>query len=252
MLNVTSPRDFEASWNPNDPRRFYWMDDAFGPNVLREEYVQDWTSAFRKVQAAITRGTRFVLTSRRHIYEAAKIRLGQRNLPVFADERAVVDVGQLSLPEKRRSYNHIAFGEQTLSWKRSAKPYLEAVAQVTDFLPGIAERLGDPSFTRSLATTEAELVRFMKEPREHLVDTINALDEPLRAALMLVYVHQGTLHDDHSDPSAAEAVSELAGIPLPVIRGCFGELNGSFLKSSGCLGTSSVGICSPHHLGCPH
>lgn len=77
VFNLTSPRDFEASWNPNEPGRFYWIDDAFGSNVLREEYVQDWTAAFRKVQAAITRGNRFLLTSRRHIYEAAKIRLGR-------------------------------------------------------------------------------------------------------------------------------------------------------------------------------
>ncbi|MEQ1871364.1 MAG: hypothetical protein ABL961_15225 [Vicinamibacterales bacterium] len=246
VFNLTSPRDFEASWNPNEPGRFYWIDDAFGSNVLREEYVQDWTAAFRKVQAAITRGNRFLLTSRRHIYEAAKIRLGQRNLPIFANERAVVDVGQLTIAERRQIlYNHITFGEQTLSWKRSVKPHLEAVAQVADFLPGIAERLGDPSFTKGLGTAEVELVRFMKEPREHLIDTINALDEPLRAALMLVYVHQGALHDEHPDSSAADAVSQLAGIPLPRIRSCLGDLHGSFLKTTDARGYRVWGFAHP-------
>jgi hypothetical protein len=54
---------------------------------------------------------------------------------------------------------------------------LAAVAAVRDFLPGIAERLGDPNFTKGLAPRESSLVRFMEEPTEHLIDTVNALDE---------------------------------------------------------------------------
>ncbi|PYE30672.1 hypothetical protein C8J37_11647 [Rhizobium sp. PP-WC-1G-195] len=76
VLALTSPRDFEAGWNPNDPGRFFWIDDAFGPNVLREDYVQDWASAFSKLRAAIKHGNRFLLTSRKHIYEGARRRLG--------------------------------------------------------------------------------------------------------------------------------------------------------------------------------
>jgi hypothetical protein len=85
--------------------------------------VRDWTSAFRKVQAAIGHGNRFVLTSRRHTYEAAKRSLGQRNHPAFLDGRAVVDVGELSSEEKTQIlYNHITYGVQTQSWKRSVLP----------------------------------------------------------------------------------------------------------------------------------
>nr|WP_271518526.1 hypothetical protein [Bradyrhizobium sp. CCBAU 53380] len=47
VLASTSPRDFEAGWNPNDPGRFFWIDDAFSSNVLRDYYVQDWASAFQ-------------------------------------------------------------------------------------------------------------------------------------------------------------------------------------------------------------
>ena len=232
-LHLTSPRDFESGWNPNDPGRFFWIDDAFGSNVMRDEYVQDWTTAFRKMQAAISRGNRFLLTSRLHIYEAAKIRLGQRNLPVFLDGRAVVDVGALSTAEKAQIlYNHIHFGSQTESWKRSVKGHLEAVADVPEFLPGIAERLGDPAFTKGLATTGNELVRFMREPREHLIDTINALDDALRAALVLVYVHQGALDISALDPSAGEVVTSLMGVPLPHILGGLRDLRGSFVRSA--------------------
>ena len=240
VLALTSPRDFEAGWNPNDPGRFFWIDDAFGSNLLRDDYVQDWTSAFQKLRAAIGHGNRFLLTSRRHIYEAARRRLGQRNLPEFADGRAVVDVGVLSFEEKAQIlYNHVNYGRQSQRWKSSVKPHLGAVAAVGEFLPGIAERLGDPNFTKSLAPREASLVRFMREPREHLIDTVNALDEVLQAALMLVYVHQGSFNMDASDRAAVDAVAELTGLGAPRILDCFAELKGSFLKTSG-TGSSTI------------
>jgi hypothetical protein len=234
VLALTSPRDFEAGWNPNDPGRFFWIDDAFGSNVLRDDYVQDWTSAFSKLRAAIKHGNRFLLTSRKHIYEAARRRLGQRNLAQFADGSAVVDVGELTFEEKAQIlYNHINFGGQSQSWRSSVKPHLAAVAAVDDFLPGIAERLGDANFTKGLAPRESSLVRFMKEPTEHLIDTVSALDDQLQAALYLVYVHQAGFDPNDYDASAADAVAELTGITLAKIQDCFAELNGSFLKLSG-------------------
>ena len=107
------------------------------------------------------------------------------------------------------------------------------MATVPDFLPGIAERLGDPNFTKGLTPRESSLVRFMKEPREHLIDTVNALDDQLQAALILVYVHQAGFDPNDYDPSAAQAVAELTGYPLTKIQDCFAELAGSFLKLSG-------------------
>ncbi|WP_249780540.1 restriction endonuclease [Bradyrhizobium sp. dw_411] len=246
VLNLTSPRDFDAAWNAHDPGRFFWIDDAFGSNVVREEYVQDWASTFRKVQAAISHGNRFLLTSRRHIYEAAMRRLGQRNLPMFIDGRAIVDVGDLSPSEKGQIlYNHINFGSQTQSWKRSVKSHLEEVATIPEFLPGIAERLGDPSFTKSLAITKSELLRFMREPKEHLIDTINALDDPLRAALILVYVHQGAMPHNTIDASALSVVSELTGVPAPRIRDSLAELKGSFLRTAVVSGAETWSFAHP-------
>lgn len=246
VLSLTNPRDFEAGWNPDDPGRFFWIDDAFGANVLREEYVQDWTTAFRKVQAAISHGNKFLLTSRDYIYEAARLRLGTRNLPMFANGRAVVDVGKLSQEEKTQIlYNHIHFGGQTQSWKRNVKNHLSAVAEVSEFLPGIAERLGDPTFTRGLAITRNELIRFMREPRAHLVDTINALDDRLRAGLILVYVHQGALREGAIDQIAAQTVSDLAGIPLARIMENLRELKGSFLRVAATVGGNTWAFAHP-------
>lgn len=245
VLALTSPQEFEASWNPDDPNRFFWIDDAFGSNVLREDYIESWASAFRKVQAAITRGNRFLFTSRRHIYEAAKRRLGTRNLPLFSNELAVVDVGDLTLEERAQIlYNHVNFGRQSQSWKSAAKAHLDAVAAVPNFLPGIAERLGDPSFTKALQLREAPLVRFMKHPREHLIDTINALDPSATAALILVYVHEGAFDEALYDRHAAEAVTELTGVALPKVLEAFGDLKGSFLRRPA-PGRSTWGFAHP-------
>ena len=67
----------------------------------------------------------------------------------------------------------------------------------------------------------------------HLIDTVNALDDQLQAALILVYVHQAGFDPNDYDPSAAQAVAELTGYPLTKIQDCFAELAGSFLKLSG-------------------
>lgn len=234
VLALTSPRDFEAGWNPNDPGRFFWIDDAFGSNVLRDDYVQDWASAFTKLRAAIKHGNRFLLTSRKHIYEGARRQLGQRNLSQFIDGSAVVDVGDLTFDEKAQIlYNHINFGDQSQSWRTIVKPHLAAVARVENFLPGIAERLGDSNFTKGLAPRKPSLVRFMEEPTEHLVDTVNALDDHLQAALILVYVHQAGFDPSDHDPLAAKAAAELTDYSITKIQDSFMELKGSFLKLSG-------------------
>ena len=146
----------------------------------------------------------------------------------------MVDVGGLTFEEKAQIlYNHVNFGEQSHIWRSSVKPHLAAVAAVEEFLPGIAERLGDPNFTKGMDPRESSLVRLTEEPTEHLIDTINALDDPLQAALILVYVHQAGFDQNDHDPLAAQAVAELTGFSLIRIQDCFVELKGSFLKLSG-------------------
>lgn len=246
VMKLGSPREFEDAWNPAERKRFFWIDDAFGPNTMRDDYVQDWPSAFTKIQAAMALGNRFLLTSRRHIYAAAKSRLGQRNHPLLVNGSAIVDVGALTLEEKSQIlYNHIAFGNQTQSWKRSVKDKLETVAAVDNFLPGIAERLGDPNFTRGLATSEPELIRFMKEPKEHLIDTINALETPLRAGLMLIYVHQGALASEDFSDDACVTVAEMLDIPLSRIHEGMMQLLGSFAQKYSVAGKDVWSFAHP-------
>jgi len=140
----------------------------------RKLHLSDLTGEFDNLETLVMLGQAdaYVLMT-----NMSKHRLGQKNLLAFTNGKAVVDVGDLTIVEKKQIlYNHVNFGKQTQSWKKSVKPFLNAVAAVDDFLPGIAERLGDPAFTKGLGTSESELIRFMKEPREHLINTINVLD----------------------------------------------------------------------------
>jgi hypothetical protein len=230
-FQTTGPRDFDDRWNPNETNRFYWIDDAFGPNQPRDEYIQDWANVFRKVQAATTAGNRFVLTSRRHIYEAARIRLGSRNLSVFSSGQAVVDVGALTLEEKRQIlYNHIKAGAQSQNWKKRVKDHLEAVADAPHFLPGMARRLGDPLFTKRLPLTVTALREFVSEPRDHLIETIEELSDLHQAALALIFVHRGRMPTNRGDQDAFELVSSAFNVDKARLIRSIRELQGSFVK----------------------
>ena len=229
-LRLDGPREFSAHWNPHEKNRFYWVDDAFGSNQLRDEYVQDWCEAFPKLQAAIEHGNRFVLTSRRHIYEAAKPRLGTRNLHAFEDDSAVVDVGALARDEREQMlHNHIKAGAQPRAWKRAVKPHLDAVAAEPRFLPGMAKRLADPAFTRKLAMTPDALRSFVSEPKEHLIGTIEELSEAHRAALALVFVHRGRLPVAAPEEGVADLVSSAFGVERSKLWRALRELEGSFV-----------------------
>lgn len=233
VLQVTSPRDFETHWNTHDKKRFFWIDDAFGSNILRADFVQDWSALFSKVRTAIEFGNKFLFTSRRHIYKAAAPKLGNRNLEAFSTGDALVDVGALSNTEQAQIlYNHINFGNQTKTWKKKAKPYLETVAKTNAFLPGIAERLGNPIFTKSLAMNKAALVGFMAEPEEHLIETIEELEAPMRAALILVFANQGCLSVSTPNMKTVKAIEEATSVSFPNIGEVLTTLEGSFLRKT--------------------
>ena len=80
-MKCDGPLELAARWNPHEKNRLYWVDDAFGPNQLRPDFVDSWIAAMPKVKAAIELGNRFILTSRSHIWFGAKPKLGTRNLP---------------------------------------------------------------------------------------------------------------------------------------------------------------------------
>lgn len=231
VIQISSPEEFVNHWNPYQRNRFFWIDDAFGSNVVDSAQVQGWVREFPKVVAAINGGNRFLFTSRNYIYKAAVTRLGSKNLSLFKTEAAVVDVGELSIDEKRQIlYNHIKHGEQTEAWKAKAKQHLNAVAQVDGFLPGISERLGNPDFTKKLPLTENALCDFMAKPQDHLIETINELEPRQSAALVLIYVHLGWMDLNELDRDAVSTVVRTTGYSENAILARLPELAGSFTK----------------------
>lgn len=121
-FKVESPTELIARWNPNESGGFYWIDDAFGPNSLKDDFIDTWMMVLPKIQAAVSAGNQFVLTSRLHIYEAAKRKIGQRNHPRFLDGKAIVNVDIISKEERAQiMYNHVKTGDQPSIFKSAIK-----------------------------------------------------------------------------------------------------------------------------------
>lgn len=231
VIQISTPQEFVQHWNPDDKNRFFWIDDAFGTNVVDPGSVQQWAKEFSKVTAAINGGNRFLFTSRSYIYNAAHGKLGSRNLALFRTRDAVVNVGELTKLEKGQIlYNHIKHGDQKDDWKSKAKGHLASILEVPNFLPGISERLGNPDFTKKLAHTEKSLCAFMAEPEEHLIDILKELEKEQFAALALIYVHRGRLSSDTPDPDATKAIEESTGCSFSAIVERLPELAGSFTR----------------------
>jgi len=229
-LKCDGPLEMASRWNPHEKNRLYWIDDAFGPNQLRSDFVDCWINAMPKVKAAIELGNRFILTSRTHIWHGAKPKLGTRNLSVLADSRAVVDLGALSPDEREQIiYNHLKAGNQTAAWKREIKPHLPALVGNPRLLPEIARRLGDSSFTKALKRLPDDLIKFVAEPAEFLIQSIQELDDAHQAAMTLVFLRQGRLlaHDLASE--STNLVAEKYGVTTRAIAEALPQLEGSFV-----------------------
>jgi hypothetical protein len=230
-LKCDGPLELAAHWNPHEKNRLYWVDDAFGPNQLRPDFIDGWISAMPKVKAAMEHGNRFILTSRSHIWFGAKPKLGTRNLPVLTDGKAVVDLGTLS-PEEREQiiYNHIKAGNQPADWKRRIKKHLPQLAEDPMLLPEIARRLGDRNFTKALNVMPEDLIKFVAEPAEFLVQTIRELDDAHQAAMTLVFLWQGKLPTHEFTDDSTKLVAEKYDVTPRAIAEALPQLERSFLS----------------------
>jgi len=236
IFKSDGPHDLLRQWNPDGKGAFHWIDDAFGPNQMREDFVDTWVSIMPKVQAAMAGGNNFVLTSRRHIYEAAKPRLGARNHPLFRHDKAIVNVGDTTKPQREQIlYNHMKGGDQPSEWKSQVKPYLSALADLSEFLPELARRLADPLYTQRLVLKRDALVAFFKEPKEHLMQVIRELSVAHQAALVLVFLHRSRLPVGRREQAMETVVLNHFGINLVALGDAVNQMTGSFLveKSEG-------------------
>jgi len=229
-LKCDGPLELIARWNPHEKNRLYWIDDAFGSNQLRTDYIDSWVNAFSKMRAAVDIGNRFILTSRNHIWNAAKPRLGTRNMSLFEQGTAVVHVGSLS-PEEREQilYNHLKLGNQPQTWKQRVKPFLFEVATDTRLLPEIARRLGDSTYTKALTNFPRDLVKFVGAPAAFLQETIRELSDAQQAALTLVFIWRSKLPIRSLPPGEATSVADKYGTQTSEIFEALPQLENTFL-----------------------
>jgi len=237
-FKVLSPQELIDKWNPNESGGFYWIDDAFGPNQLRSDYVDEWISNMSKVKAAIAMGNRFVLTSRTHIWNAAKPKLGTRCLQALSDGSAIVHVGTLGQEERSQIlYNHIKSGSQSKSWREGVKPYLEDLSNDVSLLPEMARRLGDVKYTTGINQYPADLLRFVEAPMDFLKETIGELEKSQQAALVLVFLSESCLASDLEQSSHTCIVCEKYDVSATEIGDALRLLDESFVVKK----TDSIG-----------
>ncbi|RVA71976.1 hypothetical protein EN914_30475, partial [Mesorhizobium sp. M7A.F.Ca.CA.001.08.2.1] len=224
------PKQLLDNWNPEEGGGFYWIDDAFGPNQLREDFVDHWIAIMPKLQAATAAGNSFVLTSRRHIYEAAKPKLGTRNHPFFRDSTAIVEVGRLSELERRQIlYNHVKCGNQSKQWKLTVKKFLDVLSKEATFTPEIARQLGDRAYTANVTASLDSLLKFVRENRAFLLQTVGELSKVHRSALTLVFLHRGRMPVSGPLPEIQEIVVRFYDVSRETLADSLNELRESFL-----------------------
>lgn len=194
MLKLDDPREVTSHWNPEEPRQFFWLDDAFGVTQMESALVYGWNRVLPKIQTMIRLGAKIVMTSRDYIYNQARRDLKEGAFPLLHESQVVIDAQKLTSDEKRQIlYNHLKLGKQSQEYRHRIKPHLEAVAAHPRFIPEIARRLADPAFTKSLALQEYWLAQFVERREALLDDVLQGLDSNSRAALAVIYMRNDQL-----------------------------------------------------------
>jgi len=230
VFKCDGPIELKQHWNPNDNKRLFWVDDAFGANLLMPEYVNAWIEFMPKLKTALDHGCHFILTSRTHIWNDAKPRLGSRNHPLLAAGNAVVNVGSLTQSERKQIlYNHLKAGNQPLSWKAKIKEHLPQLVNAYGLLPELARRLGDKDYTGNIRKLPDDLMRFIADPQEFLVQTFKELSAEQQAALTLVFLARSRLPVHLLPESEAALVATSYGVTKANMTLALQQLAGSFV-----------------------
>jgi energy-coupling factor transporter ATP-binding protein EcfA2/CRP-like cAMP-binding protein len=230
VFKCEGPIELRQHWNPNENKRLFWVDDAFGSNLLMPDYVNAWIEFMPKLKTALDHGCHFILTSRTHIWNDAKPRIGSRNHPLLANDTAVVNVGKLAHSEREQIlYNHLKAGTQSPSWKAKIKKHLPLLSKEARLIPELARRLGDPTFTGHIKTLPDDLRRFISHPQKFLVQTFEELSAEQRAALTLVFLSQSRLPVHLLPDDDATLVSTSYGVTKANMTQSLLQLSGSLV-----------------------
>lgn len=227
-IKATSPQEIRNHLNI-DGGQFFWVDDTWGNTQYHRQTVEEWNKLFPLMNAATKKGTRFLITSRDYIWQAAKKDLKLSAFPVLNKSQVVINVQSLTVSEKAQIlYNHIKMGDQTSEFKRCIKEHLPAISERSDFLPETARRLGSRFFSGSLQPRQEDLNKFFAQPRTFLRDTIAGLSSECRAAIATLFLNGGKVRSPLSDDALKSGASVFGSTPTQT-RDEATVLNGSLL-----------------------
>lgn len=232
-VKVRTAEEFVRHWNPNEPKQFFWVDDAFGTTQFDFRRAEEWNQAFPYLQSAINRGAKVVFTSRDYIYKSATRFLKKSSFPLLDDSQVTIYVERLTSDEKDQIlYNHIRRGTQPPEFKRTIKAHLPSIATNSRFSPEIARRLGNMVFTRALEITPKSLKAFVEQPMALLGEIVRTLDKSSYSALALIFMRGGTFSDITNLTPEEENALRLLGGAQAEVREALNSLQGSLVNKS--------------------
>jgi len=230
VLKLNDPAKVEERWNPEEPSQFFWVDDAFGIMQYESSLAHSWNHILPQVRTMLRQGAKIVMTSRDYIYKRARRDLKEGAFPLFNESQVVIDVHDLSIREKEQIlYNHLKLGSQLPAFRAEIKPHLPSVAAHTRFIPEIARRLADPTFTKRLYLTEYHLGQFVQKREQLLQEVLDGLDKDSVAALALVYMKKDHLESPISLQETEEDALRRLGSSLGKCITALESLNGSLV-----------------------
>ena len=230
VLKLNDPAKVEERWNPEEPSQFFWVDDAFGIMQYESSLAHSWNHVLPQVRTMLRQGAKIVMTSRDYIYKRARRDLKEGAFPLFKESQVVIDVHNLSIQEKEQIlYNHLKLGSQLSAFRAEIKPYLPSVAARPRFIPEIARRLADPTFTKRLHLTEYHLGQFVQKREQLLQEVLDGLDKDSMAALALIYMKKDYLESPISLQEIEEDALRRLGSSLGKCITALESLNGSLV-----------------------
>lgn len=230
VLKLNDPAKVEERWNPEESSQFFWVDDAFGIMQYESSLAHSWNHILPQVRTMLRQGAKIVMTSRDYIYKRARRDLKEGAFPLFNESQVVIDVHDLSSQEKQQIlYNHLKLGSQPLAFRTNIKQYLPLVAAHPRFIPEIARRLADPTFTKQLYLTEHHLGQFVQKREQLLQEVLDGLDKDSMAALALIYMKKDHLDSPISLQETEEDALSRLGSNLGKCITALESLNGSLV-----------------------
>ena len=170
------------------------------------------------------------LPSRSYIYKAASQDLKESMFPLLRQAQVVIEVEKLKQHEREQIlYNHLRLGTQPAEFRRRLKPFLSQVAAHPDFLPVIANRLGDPVFTEDVVPTSEGTLDFIENSEQYLTDVLKGLDDAHKAAIGSVFMKGGTLPAPLDFNEDEKHAIEVMNSSVGEIRKSLAHLEGSLM-----------------------